>query len=126
MKVKKYLFWLMMVLAVAVVACEEEDDGDTCDSDDLTADFNCPPEIDVLASFCADGVNPSYYTYNGTDYYCTGVDASTCDVALNQIGVALLDEGCSSKKKSMEASLINLSTMAENLLEEVRTESVCN
>lgn len=126
MKVKKYLIWMMMVLAVAFVACEDDDPTESCDGEDLSADFNCPETVDAIATFCADGENPSYYTFNGTNYMCTGVDATTCDEALNQIGAALLEEGCSSKKKSIEAGLINLSAMAENLLEEVRNNSVCN
>lgn len=126
MNIKKYLFWLMMVLAVAVVGCEDDDDGESCDSEDLSADFNCPETVDAIATFCSDGVNDSYYTFNGNDYMCTGVDASTCDDALNQIGAALLEVGCGSKKSGYEAGMIKLSAMAENLLEEVRTGSVCN
>ncbi len=125
MKVKKYLVWMMMVLAVAIVACEDDEPTESCDSEDLSADFQCPEDVDAIATFCSDGTNRSYYTFGGTDYYCTGVEASTCDAALNTISNLLLEAGCSSKKKSMEAGLIKLTTMAENLLEEVRTGSVC-
>lgn len=127
MKTKRYLFWIMMILAVMVVSCSEEEDGESCDSEDVSEDFNCPADVDAIVAFCSDGVNNSYYVFNGTNYTCTGVDVSTCDEALNQIGVVLLDVGCSSKKSGkIEAGLINLTIMAENLLEEVRTNSVCN
>lgn len=118
----------MMIFAVAFVSCEKDEDDETCDSENLSEDFNCPIDVDAIATFCSDGVSNSYYTFAGNDYQCTGVDAATCDEALNQIGVALLEAGCGSKKKSgaYDAGMIKLSAMAENLLEEVRTNSVCN
>ncbi|MBU8893522.1 MAG: hypothetical protein KOO66_12140 [Bacteroidales bacterium] len=126
MKTKKYFWMLMMVFAVFAVSCDKEEDAESCDSEDLAEDFNCPVDVDAIATFCADGVNDSYYTYNGTDYYCTGVEASTCDGAIAQVGIALIEAGCGTKKKSagMENGLIKLSQMAENLLAEVRTESL--
>lgn len=115
-----------MIFAFAVISCDKEEDKETCDSEDLAADFNCPVDVDAIATFCSDGVTNSYYTYNGNDYMCTGVDVSTCDDALNSIGAALLEAGCGTKKSgSMDAVKIKLSSMAENLLEEVRTQSVC-
>ncbi|MFO7843920.1 MAG: hypothetical protein R6V16_08930 [Bacteroidales bacterium] len=126
MKTKRFLTWIMMFFAVAIIACDKEEDAETCDSEDLTEDFSCPVDVNAIASFCSDGVNNSYYTFNGVDYQCDGVSASTCDDALNDIGVALLEEGCSAKKSGSMSSLkIKLSAMAENLLEEVRTQSVC-
>ncbi|MCB2196898.1 MAG: hypothetical protein KQH79_13640 [Bacteroidetes bacterium] len=125
MKTKNFFIWVMMILAVAVISCDKDEDEESCDSEDLAADFNCPVDVDAIATFCTDGVNNSYYTYAGTDYMCTGVDASTCDEALNEIGAALLEAGCGAKKSgSVDAAKIKLSTMAENLLEEVRTKSI--
>jgi hypothetical protein len=128
MKAKRYFMLAMMIFAVAFVSCEKDEDDETCDSENLSEDFNCPIDVDAIATFCSDGVSNSYYTFAGNDYQCTGVDAATCDEALNQIGVALLEAGCGSKKKSgaYDAGMIKLSAMAENLLEEVRTNSVCN
>lgn len=126
MKTKKYFLWIMMILAVAVISCEK-DEEESCDSENLSEDFGCPVDIDAIATFCSDGVNDSYYTYNGNDYQCTGVDAATCDDALTQIGIALIEAGCSSKKSgSVDAGLIKLNSMAERLLEEVRSNSLCN
>jgi hypothetical protein len=127
MKTKKYLWMLMMVLAVFAVSCEkDEDPTETCDSEDLAEDYNCPIDVDAIATFCADGVSDSYYTYNGEDYSCTGVDVSTCDGAIDQISDALIEAGCGDKKKSgsMESGKIKLSQMAENLLAEVRLGSL--
>ena len=127
MKTKKYLWMLMMVLAAFVVSCDKDEDPiEACEGEDLAEDFNCPVDVDAIATFCADGVSDSYYTYNGTDYYCTGVEASTCDGAITQVGIALIEAGCGTKKKSgsMENGLIKLSQMAENLLAEVRSESL--
>lgn len=127
MNTKKYFLWIMMILAVSVISCDKDEDEESCDSENLSEDFGCPVNIDAIATFCSDGVSNSYYTYNGNDYECTGVEASTCEVALTQIGVALIEVGCSSKKSgSVDAGLIKLSTMAENLLEEVRSKSLCN
>jgi hypothetical protein len=126
MKTKKFFIWVMMILAVAVISCDDDDgDDESCDSENLAEDFNCPVDVDAIATFCSDGVNDSYYIYAGTNYMCTGVDVSTCDDALNQIGAALLEAGCGAKKSgSVDAAKIKLSKMAENLLEEVRTKSI--
>ena len=129
MKTQKYLFWIMMVFAILVVSCDkDEDDKETCDSEDFSEDFGCPIDVDAIATFCSDGVNNSYYIYNDTNYVCSGVEASTCDEAINQIGILLIAQGCGTKKKSgsIEAGMIELSAMAERLLDEVRTNSVCN
>ncbi len=127
MKTQKLFFLIMMVLSVAFVSCDKDDDKETCDSEDLADDFGCPTDVDALATFCSDGVNASYYTFNGTNYMCTGVDVSTCDNALNQIGALLIEAGCGTKKSgSIEKGMIELSAMAERLLSEVRTESLCN
>lgn len=128
MKIRRYFILAMMIFGLAFVSCEKDEDDETCDSENLSEDFGCPVDVDAIATFCSDGVSNSYYTFGGTDYQCTGVDASTCDEALNQIGLALIEEGCSTKKKSetYDAGLLKLSAMAENLLEDVRTNSVCN
>jgi len=127
MKTFRLFFWIMMVFSIALVSCEKDEDDETCDSEDLAEDFGCPVDVDAIATFCADGVNASYYTYNGSDYMCTGVDVSTCDDALNQIGTALLEAGCGSKKSgSIEKGKIELSAMAQQLISEVRTQSLCN
>lgn len=127
MKTKKYFLWIMMILAVAVISCDKDEDEESCDSENLSEDFGCPVDVDAVATFCSDGVSNSYYTYNGNDYQCTGVEPATCDEALIQIGVALIEAGCSSKKSgSVDAGLIKLSSMAERLLEEVRSKSLCN
>lgn len=128
MKTRRYFILAMMIFAVAFVSCEKDEDDETCDSENLSEDFGCPVDVDAIATFCSDGVSNSYYTFAGTDYQCTGVEESTCSDALNQIGAALLEEGCGSKKKSgsLDAGMIKLSAMAENLLKEVRMNSVCN
>jgi len=128
MKTKRYFLWMMMALSVMIVSCEEKEDAETCDSEDFADDFGCPVDINAIAAFCADGVNNSYYTFEGTNYMCTGVDASTCDSALHQIELILINAGCSTKKKSGEISpgVVKMTQMAEKLLNEVRNESVCN
>lgn len=126
MKAKKYVYLMATILAFGFVSCETEP-GESCDGEDLSADFSCPASVDAVATFCSDGVNNSYYTYAGNDYYCTGVDANTCQDALNSIGTALIEAGCSSKKSgSIEAAQLKLSALAENLLQEVRTQSLSN
>ena len=124
MKAKKYVYLMAMILAFGFVSCET-DPGESCDGEDLQEDFKC--DFEVIATFCSDGVNNSYYTYNGNDYYCTGVDANTCDEALASIGTALAEAGCgSSKSGSIDAGKLKLTELAENLLEEVRTQSLSN
>jgi len=116
-----------MILAVLAVSCEKDEDPvESCDGEDVSGEYNCPIDVDVIATFCADGVTNSYYTYNGEDYACTGVDVSTCDGAIDAISDALIEAGCATKKKSgsMESSKIKLTQLAENLLAEVRAESL--
>lgn len=126
MKAKKYVYLLAMILTFGLVSCET-DPGESCDGEDLSSDFSCPTNVDAVATFCSDGVSNSYYTYGGNDYYCTGVDASTCDDAIAAIGTALIEAGCSGKKSgSIDAAQLKLSELAENLLEEVRTQSLNN
>lgn len=127
MKTKRYFLWIIMAFSVLIVSCEETKDAETCDSEDFAEDFGCPVDVDAVASFCTDGVNNSYYTYNGTNYMCTGVDASTCESALSQIELILINAGCSTKKSSeISQGKVKLSQMAEQLLDEVRNESICN
>lgn len=114
------------ILAFGFVSCETEP-GESCDGEDISGDLSCPANVDAVATFCTDGVNKSYYTYGGNDYYCTGSDASTCEDALAAIGTALIEAGCSGKKSgSIEAAQLKLSALAENLLQEVRTQSLNN
>ena len=128
MKTKKYLIWVMMILAAFIISCDNEDDAvESCDSEDVSEDLSCPTDVNTIASFCSDGESDSYYVFNGTNYYCEGVDVETCDSALYDIGIALLEAGCGDKKSAgIKNVKIKLSEMAEKLLEEVRTESVCN
>lgn len=121
MKTKKILFPILMALAISFASCEEVID-EACNSEDLAEDFGCPADIDAVATFCSDGITNSYYTYGGNKYECTGVDASTCDAAINAIGIELIELGCSAKKSGN----VKLSSMAEDLLQEVREKSLCN
>ncbi len=126
MKTKKFLYLIMMVLAVFAISCDDEAE-ESCNKEDLAEDFGCPVDVDAIATFCSDGVNDSYYTYSGTDYYCDGVDAETCDAAIQQVGIALIKAGCGTKKSvNIEVASIKLSKMAEELLNEVRNKSLCN
>lgn len=126
MKTTRYFFMLAFAVSFTFVSCETEN-TESCDAENLADDFNCPTNVDAVATFCSDGVNNSYYTFGGTDYQCTGVEASTCDAAVQAIGAKLIESGCSGKKSgSIGDASIKLSVMAEKLLEEVRTKSLCN
>jgi len=130
MKTKKYLIWMMMILSVLVIACDKDDDPtESCDGEDIEENtaLSCPIGVETIATFCSDGENKSYFTYEGVDYYCDGVSESTCDDAIDEIIAILLDSDCTTAKKSgsMEDVKIELTEMAKNLLEEVRTESFC-
>jgi hypothetical protein len=120
MKILSLLFSIFVVLTISFTACEETS-TESCDSEDLSDDFGCPADIDATATFCSDGVNNSYYTYNGDKYECTGVAANTCDSALQQIEEKFIDKGCGSKK----GGRLKMTQMAERLLEEVRENSLC-
>jgi len=128
MKTKHYFFLFAMALAVMFTACDETTEPESCDGEDIAEDLGCPTDVSIIATFCSDGVNDSYYTYNGEDYMCKGVGASTCDSALLQIGIQVILDNpeCSDKKSAELPSNIKLSKMAEALLTEVRSKSLCN
>ncbi len=126
MKTFKYLMPAFIAVLVYFTSCTPADTN-SCDSENLSSDFNCPTNVDAVATFCSDGVNNSYYTYNGDKYECTGIEASTCDSAINAIGVKLIEAGCGSKKSaSLDAMNIKLSAMAERLLLEAKNKSLCD
>ena len=125
MKNKNFLFPVLMAFAVSFTACEAISD-ESCDGLDLAEDdLTCPSDVDAVATFCSDGVSNSYYTYGGGKYECTGIEASTCDNAIRTISNKLIGEGCSSAKKSSSIIEVKLSSMAENLLIKVKSESLC-
>ncbi len=119
MKTSKYFLMAFMALAMAFTACEETTE-ETCDSENFKDDFNC--SADAVATFCSDGTNNSYYTYNGEKYECSGVDASTCEDAIAALGADLIADGCSGKKSATMD--VKLSNLAQTLLSEVRTHSL--
>lgn len=121
--------WFLVALtAVALVftQCDTVVD-DTCDNYDAGTEL-CTNDFSAIATFCSDGINNSYYTYNGKDYECTGVEASTCDAALQSLAADLIAAGCETAKKSADVQTIKvkLTGFAEHLLEEVRTQSLTN
>lgn len=125
---KKILFVSVAVafaFSLTFVSCSVVD-SESCDSEDVSGDYSCPTNVSAYATFCSDGITNSYYTYNGTKYYCTGVEASTCDAALQQISAALIEAGCSTKKSgSIQMANYKLSAMAEDLIAQVRSKSLC-
>ena len=123
---KKYLFLMMAAAGAMIVSCTTTD-PESCDSTDFGPDFNCPTTVDAVATFCSDGVNNSYYTYGGKKYECTGIEASTCTAATDSIATILISKGCSGKKSgSLKSMQTELSDFAEQLLLEVKSESLCN
>lgn len=123
MKVKRILFPVLMAAAVAFSSCGDDDPDESCDGEDIGAEM-CSNDFSAIATFCSDGENDSYYTYNGEDFMCTGVAASTCDDALSQIAVKIIESGCETGKSAEIAAKVQLTDMAEKLLEQVRKESI--
>jgi len=125
MKKKNLFVLLAFAFGLTFVSCGDVD-TESCDSEDVSGDYSCPTDVNAVATFCSDGVNNSYYTYNGTKYECSGVEASTCDAALEKISAALIADGCSTKKSgSVEIANYKLSAMAEDLISQVRSKSLC-
>lgn len=129
---KKFNVLLMLVamaISVSFVACGGDDDEESCDGEDIAEDLGCPTDINVIATFCSDGITNSYYTYGGENYDCTGIEASTCGDALDAIAIQVIEDHpeCATKKAgSFETANIKLSQMAETLLADVRSKSLCN
>jgi hypothetical protein len=126
MKTKMFLFQAIWVLAFLMVSCSPEDLA-SCDSVDLGDDLSCPSSVDAVATFCSDGTTNAYYTYKGSKYECTGTESSTCNDARSKISAKLIEAGCSGKKSgSLNSVDVKLSAMAEKLLLEVKSKSLCN
>lgn len=125
MKTRNYLFVALMgLLSLSLLsACGDKESKESCKGEDLGEDFGCPVNVNAVATFCSDGVNNSYYTYDGEKYSCAGVESNTCDAALAAIGVKLTEKGCATKQLDIERELTKL---AENLLLEVKSQSLCN
>lgn len=125
MKLKNKLFIVLIAFAPAFIACETTPE-ESCDSENFSDDFGCPVSVDAVATFCSDGVNKSYYSFRGSNYYCNSVAANTCDAANDKIAKILINDGCSTKKMGYITIDSQLSDMANELLNEVRLKSVCN
>jgi len=127
MKTKNYFYLIAMVIGSILISCEGVEDLESCDGEDLADTFCEQLDIDLIATFCSDGVNNSYYTYNGVDYQCDGIEASSCESALSNITAQMQKDepDCFAKKKSTDFESANkkISIMAENLLLEVRNKS---
>ncbi len=123
MNTKKYLLIaLLSVFALSFNSCEEEDPEESCAKGaNMQEDWKC--EVPVYPTFCSDGVNNSYYQYDGKKYVCDGVDASSCTKALDEIAEDLKSKGdCGKAKIYIEE---DLDVMATKLLEEVKINSLC-
>lgn len=120
---------MLMALAISFTSCGDTDPEESCDGEDIAEDLGCPVDVSIVATFCSDGETNSYYTYDGNNYDCTGVEASTCDDAIAAIGVQVLIDNpdCVTKKSAdYDAGKAKLSALAQNLLNEVRLQSLCN
>ncbi len=122
MKAKRFLFPVLMAIAVAFTACEEAEPEESCDGEDLGE--MCSNDFAAMATFCSDGVNNSYYTYGGDAYECDGVEASTCDNALNDLAIQIIEDGCETSKSAQVTTHAKMTKMAEELLNQVKLESI--
>ncbi len=124
MKTGRYFLLVVMAMFVAFVACEKDDDAESCDSFDLGEGKNCPADFDATATLCVDDVNNAYYTFQGEKYECLDSEALDCEAALDQISIEMIEAGCSTKKSATLSSDVKLNKIARNLLNEVRSKSL--
>lgn len=124
MKFRRFLFPALMAVAVSFTACGDDEPEESCDGEDLGAEM-CSNDFDAIATFCSDGENKSYYSYGGENFYCEGTAASTCQKALDDIAVKMIEDGCDiSKKSSVITAQAKMTKMAEELLNQVRLNSI--
>lgn len=127
MKLKKYLFVSLVACSAIFSSCGEKTPEESCKKNDLGKEFCKATKMEAVATFCSDGVNKSYYTYNGEKFECTGVDASTCSAALATISAKILEtEGCVTKSNEGIGLDVVLTKLAQEVLLEVKSESLCN
>lgn len=123
-----YIAVFAIFSASLLLSCTEPEPAESCDGNDLADDFCSELNIDLIATFCSDGVSNSYYTYNGETFECEGIEASTCDTAIaNMTAKMKLNEpNCFAKSstESLKAAKTKLSNTAEKLLNDVRLNSL--
>jgi len=128
MKKITYIALLAILFSGLIISCGEKDPEESCDGNDLADDFCSQLDIDLIATFCSDGESNSYYTYNGVNYTCEGVEASTCTKALADITAQMRTDQPDCFAKSTEenyaAANTKLSKTAEKLLIDVRLNSM--
>ena len=126
MKRITYIALFAVLFASLLLSCTETEPEESCDAEDYCEQL---PDIDLIATFCSDGESNSYYTYNGVDYTCDGVESSTCATALSDISAQMMADqpDCFAKKGNKEgvkALKTRLSNNAEKLLMDVRLNSI--
>lgn len=127
---KRITFKIVFAVFISglLFTCGDPETKESCDANDLADDFCSQLNIDLVATFCSDGVSNSYYTYDGKTYTCTGVDASTCTKALADITAQMkIDQpNCfvKSTPEKLTAVKTKLSKTAEKLLRDVRLNSM--
>lgn len=127
MKLKKYLFVSFVACSALLSSCDKTPEAPSCKGEDLGKQFCQATKIEAVADFCSDGVNKSYYTYNGKKYECTGVEASTCSAAQEAIATEIMKiDGCVTKSNEGIDLEVVLSKLAQEVLLEVKSESLCN
>jgi hypothetical protein len=128
--VKRIIYTVVFAVLVSglLSTCGDPEPEESCDGVDLGDQYCSQLDIEIIATFCSDGENNSYYAYNNKNYTCDGVAASTCGDALDDIAAQIRTDnpGCSKKntKENMAAIKTKLSETAEKLLRDVRLKSM--
>ncbi len=128
---KRIIYTVVFAVLVSglLFTCGDPESKESCDANDLADQYCSQLDIDLIATFCSDGENNSYYTYDGDKYPCDGVESSTCTAARTAM-IAKMKENeptCITKKSSKEnytAAKTKLSKTAEKLLRNVRLNSM--
>ncbi len=128
MKRITYTVVFAVLVSGLLFTCGDPEPEESCDGNDLADDFCSQLDIDLIATFCSDGENNSYWTYNGETYTCDGVAASTCDDARSAMTEKMRTDQPTCFAKSTEedfaAAKTKLSKTAEKLLRDVRLNSM--
>jgi len=128
MKKISYIGLFALLFATVLLSCKEPEPEESCDGNDLADDYCDQLDIDLVATFCSDGTNNSYYTYKGVKYECEGTESSTCDTALALITTQMkLDQpDCFAKKSRNDYETVKtkINERAEKLLMEVRLKNL--
>ncbi len=119
---KKKVFALMMLFAVILISCGEEESDEFCENPEAS----CPDGTAIDATACCTDAD-CHWTYNSTDYECDGDDCSSVlDLIIENACTEEVSSVNLKSGKTLAELKAELASVTQKLLAEARAASGCN